>query len=1162
MWPISLPTDFTFRFYGTNYAHMRIGPNGGIIATNTVTAYNNWDYADFLTPYNESIPYNSSWSANRFIAPWWTDFGYEPSLAPHPGGLSYVVEGTAPNRVIKVQWKNLVNYYCNSYSTTPCNQLRAFSFQAWIYEASATGTDNSLIFFSYATPIGPDGTPHGGAMNPYSGTYYNMTASVGIEDAAGTTGVAVMSCTPNCNETQFPANQMYILGSISGAELLPTVTVPSYASTPTDLQVDANTTVFNLGSVAASNIGWDLYLSTDSNLDASDTPLTSVAPTLSASGGANVSQVASAIIPRPADGFYYVCADVDPSNVVAERLEGNNKNCTPGPILVGTELTGAVNPPAVGSPGEAVGIPITIRNRGSDPTATFTYRIYFSVNDTYELGDQLLHSGTRQLGGSEVFNSVEQVFVPPLISGNQYHVILVIDADDTVAEIDETNNVHISDDQITLIKPEIKPNFFTMDAGFGCYFGQPMDVSYEVCNDGAGNAWNFVNSVVMSENYVVTSADPELDASPAACGQDSDCPDLAGGGAGFCYLGTCHNPCASDAECTGGLVCAQDRNLPLMWSCQNHIAPGECKTFSRTITVPRTDRGGETLPEGEYYFGVIADSADNVNEENEGNQIRKADRPYLCREPSMDIAPITAIPPARLSAGEVSPIYRVIRNVGNVESEFTYRYFLSTNEHITLEDIPLDVEATGGPGTGALPAFTESQSTDLVYLPDHVAPGEYYLGIIVDPQQELNELDRSNNVFVTSTRVQVMAAAFRVVSGALPDATVGAYYRAQLVAAGADGDVVWSVTEGNLPPGLSLSSDGVIDGTPIDVTTGVFTVRASSGSVVASKPYALRVLPPLGALAITTGSVPPAVVGKFYSEIISVEGGMPPYQDMKLVSPSRLPAGLAIVGNRIEGSPLETTSEPMEAILEARDHLGNVATRTLPVVVVDAADLFIDNQRFPEATAGEEYLDGCIKATGGDGVYTWTIDPATIPAGLTQQNFSTQTCLVGTPLDCDSFNVSVRVQDGQGQSDTAELPLTVICGRVGLATKELAPVEPGETIEVQLEAKAGAGVTFRYYGGRLPVGVTLSESGLLSGTVAEDTVAGAFNFIVEVKDEEGGYGLDGLTLQVVPEPIELEEVKPEPKGGCSTSDGGSGAAPLAAALVALAAWGRGIRRRV
>ncbi|MGH7705192.1 MAG: Ig domain-containing protein, partial [Candidatus Dormibacteria bacterium] len=69
-----------------------------------------------------------------------------------------------------------------------------------------------------------------------------------------------------------------------------------------------------------------------------------------------------------------------------------------------------------------------------------------------------------------------------------------------------------------------------------------------------------------------------------------------------------------------------------------------------------------------------------------------------------------------------------------------------------------------------------------------------------------------------------------------PNATVGTAYSFRLEASGGSGGYRWTSTSGTLPPGLSLSSAGVISGTPTALSQSEgFTAQVSSGGQTASK---------------------------------------------------------------------------------------------------------------------------------------------------------------------------------------------------------------------------------------------------------------------------------------------------------------------------------------
>ncbi|HVB10676.1 MAG TPA: putative Ig domain-containing protein [Bacillota bacterium] len=84
-----------------------------------------------------------------------------------------------------------------------------------------------------------------------------------------------------------------------------------------------------------------------------------------------------------------------------------------------------------------------------------------------------------------------------------------------------------------------------------------------------------------------------------------------------------------------------------------------------------------------------------------------------------------------------------------------------------------------------------------------------------------------------------------VTTTALPSATQGSYYSATIYASGGSGNYTWTYT-GSLPPGLSLSSNGAITGTPSASGSFVVSVQAldaTAGAVSAARQLVLTVVP-------------------------------------------------------------------------------------------------------------------------------------------------------------------------------------------------------------------------------------------------------------------------------------------------------------------------------
>ncbi|MBR1438810.1 MAG: putative Ig domain-containing protein, partial [Synergistaceae bacterium] len=99
-----------------------------------------------------------------------------------------------------------------------------------------------------------------------------------------------------------------------------------------------------------------------------------------------------------------------------------------------------------------------------------------------------------------------------------------------------------------------------------------------------------------------------------------------------------------------------------------------------------------------------------------------------------------------------------------------------------------------------------------------------------------------------------------ITTTSLPSGIVGSSYSAALTSnpSGAS----WSLLSGNLPSGLSISTSGVISGTPERAETSTFTVRAVSGTSRAEKSLSITIAQKSApsTLTITTTSLPAGTV--------------------------------------------------------------------------------------------------------------------------------------------------------------------------------------------------------------------------------------------------------------------------------------------------------------
>lgn len=125
----------------------------------------------------------------------------------------------------------------------------------------------------------------------------------------------------------------------------------------------------------------------------------------------------------------------------------------------------------------------------------------------------------------------------------------------------------------------------------------------------------------------------------------------------------------------------------------------------------------------------------------------------------------------------------------------------------------------------------------------------------------------------------------------LPSGAVGVYYDRNLEVSGGVTPYIWSLVNGSLPLGLSMSS-GVISGTPTVGGTSDFTVRVTDAAgSIADKPLRLAII--ATTFQITTESpLPPATRKAAYSAPLIATGGTTPYTWS--IASGKLPPGLSL----------------------------------------------------------------------------------------------------------------------------------------------------------------------------------------------------------------------------------------------------------------------------
>ncbi len=169
----------------------------------------------------------------------------------------------------------------------------------------------------------------------------------------------------------------------------------------------------------------------------------------------------------------------------------------------------------------------------------------------------------------------------------------------------------------------------------------------------------------------------------------------------------------------------------------------------------------------------------------------------------------------------------------------------------------------------------------------------------------------------------------------------------------------------------------------------------------------------------------------------------------------------------------------------------NVTVQCSPLNIISPGSL-------PSGTAGQTYSYQ-ILAIGGQVPITFSLISGGVPPGLT---LSPTGLISGTPTIGGSYYFGVSTTDScplGAQNRSENFSLTIQCQPLNFTTPPtLASAAFGQTYSQQLQTSGGEGtVTYSHIAGTMPPGLTLSPSGLISGSL---TGAGNFNFTVRATD--------------------------------------------------------------
>lgn len=429
------------------------------------------------------------------------------------------------------------------------------------------------------------------------------------------------------------------------------------------------------------------------------------------------------------------------------------------------------------------------------------------------------------------------------------------------------------------------------------------------------------------------------------------------------------------------------------------------------------------------------------------------------------------------------------------------------------------LEATGGsnyrwsllldPGQ-TLPGLTLSPSGVLSGIP--TAVGTYNFTATVTSRVEGTEESVSQRLTLV-----VLPASLEILSRScpLPDGNVGVDYRQPLRVTGGPGPYLWSWGQNGVSPvpGLTLSEDGTISGTPTRGGSYNFLLRVAGNPNAAVEPAvqscSLTVRQAFTQLTVASCPSEWGTEGVPYEEMVRAGGGVAPYRWTAI---GALPPGVRLGETGLMSGIPGATGRFVYG-LEATDRQGR-SSRVSCSITVGSPGIRIESAcPLPTSETGQR-VGVSLVADGGTAPYRWS-SVGTLPPGLTLRETGE---LSGSANDGGSFQFLLIARDQNGLSAAKPCALSVVRAPLSIAACPLPPGHLGQNYDADLPLVGGVAPFVWSLGGRAPEGLTLLSTGKLSGTPRSP---GLSSFTLSVRDGNGRTATQQCEFFVEPKPLRL-----------------------------------------
>ncbi|MFN5783542.1 MAG: putative Ig domain-containing protein, partial [Novosphingobium sp.] len=461
--------------------------------------------------------------------------------------------------------------------------------------------------------------------------------------------------------------------------------------------------------------------------------------------------------------------------------------------------------------------------------------------------------------------------------------------------------------------------------------------------------------------------------------------------------------------------------------------------------------------------------------------------------PSLSINDVTVV---EGNAGTVNAVFTVTLNAASGQ---TVAVNFATADGTATQ--PADYTSTAGTLT-----FTSGQTTRTITVPvigETVPEANETFFVNISGATNATLSDNQGLGTVTNDDVPVTMG-----PATLPNGAVAAAYSQTVSAAGGTGPYTYAVSAGVLPTGLTLSSGGLLSGTPTAGGTFSFTITGTDsssfpGPFSGSQAYTVNIAAPTIALPAT--SLAGGLIGSAYSASITpASGGTSPYT--YAVTAGALPGGLTLnpSSGAITGTPSALgTFNFTIAVTDSSTGTGPyTASQAYSIQVIDVAPVPASSTLTVAYNAAATNVPLLITGGTATSVAIGTAPlRGTVVVSGTTITYQPNAGYAGS----DSFTYTASNSGGTSAPATVTVtvqdPVITITPTGGFNATVAAPYTQTFTFNGGAQPWSGYQVT------NLPAGLAVTGTSANTVTVSgTPTQAGTFNLNVSATDSSTGNG--------------------------------------------------------